>query len=353
MFKGQLADGIVRANSNMSRVVSDSHAMRLGIGFAGKELGVPDVEHAPRDMWVGSLSAEDFWRLGEAVQVGYGLHFEHYNYLEENALVSPRVQIAFVPVKSVTLTTGVSYNAEAPGLAELRFQVDPLAVRYMDVLSVEGINPERTLRYEFGVQSAVANTEWRARAFRDEIRDELVGIYLANDSGSTDFLVANLGDAVTQGFEVDVRRSFMDSFAGVVSYAYGRRDGVPMPTDVAVERGMLSGGANLDAAAVNVVHEVAAGFETVVGSYDTRLNATYHWQSGIPVVRGGSLESVYERLDLRVRQPLPFRALSSDWSALVQVQNVLGTPYDGVFDFGLGTAPVLSRLVSGGLAVRF
>ena len=47
------------------------------------------------------------------------------------------------------------------------------------------------------------------------------------------------------------------------------------------------------------------------------------------------------------------RALSSDWSALVQVQNVLGHQYDGVFDFRLGDAPVLSRLVSGGLAVRF
>ena len=354
VFRGQLADGIVRANSSMTRLMSESHAMRLGVGFAGKELGVPEVEHAPRNMWVGSLAAEDFWRLGEAVHIGYGLRFEHYNYLEEDGLISPRVQIAFVPVEAVTLTTAVSYDAEAPGLAELRFQVDPLAVRYMDVLGVENIDPERSLRYEVGVQTAIASTEWRARAYHDEISRELVGVYLANDAGSTDYLVANLGDAVVQGFEVDVRRSFMDSFAGVVTYAYGRREGAALPAGLASDRGLLVGGAvEADAAAVDVVHELAAGLETVVGVYDTRLNATYRWQSGIPVVRDGSLESVYERLDLRVRQPLPFRALSSDWSALVQVQNVLGTSYDGVFDFGLGRAPVLSRLVSGGLAVRF
>ena len=354
VFKGQLAaGGVVRARSDLSRVLSDTHALRLGIGFAGKDLAVPEFEHTARNMWVGSLLVEDFWRLGEAVQIGYGMRFEHYSYLEETGFVSPRVQIAFVPIESVTLTTGVSYDAEAPGLAELRFQVDPLAVRYMDMLSVDNIRPERTLRYEIGVHTATAKTEWHARAFHDEITDELVGVYLANAQGSSDYLVANLGDSVMQGIEVDVRRSFMNSVSGLFSYAYGRREGAALPTDLVAERGLLSSGFDVASAGVDVVHEVAAGVETVFGSYDTRLNATYHWQAGIPVVRAGNLESIYERLDLRVRQPLPFRAFSSDWSALLQVQNVLGRSYDGVFDFRLGEAPVLRRLFSGGLAVRF
>ncbi len=354
VFKGQLAaGGVVRARSDLSRVLSDTHALRLGIGFAGKDLAVPEFEHTARNMWVGSLLVEDFWRLGEAVQIGYGMRFEHYSYLEETGFVSPRVQIAFVPIESVTLTTGVSYDAEAPGLAELRFQVDPLAVRYMDMLSVDNIRPERTLRYEIGVHTATAKTEWHARAFHDEITDELVGVYFANAQGSSDYLVANLGDSVMQGIEVDVRRSFMNSVSGLFSYAYGRREGAALPTDLVAERGLLSSGFDVASAGVDVVHEVAAGVETVFGSYDTRLNATYHWQAGIPVVRAGNLESIYERLDLRVRQPLPFRAFSSDWSALLQVQNVLGRSYDGVFDFRLGEAPVLRRLFSGGLAVRF
>lgn len=354
VFKGQLAaGGVVRARSDLSRVLSDTHALRLGIGFAGKDLAVPEFEHTARNMWVGSLLVEDFWRLGEAVQIGYGMRFEHYSYLEETGFVSPRVQIAFVPIESVTLTTGVSYDAEAPGLAELRFQVDPLAVRYMDMLGVDNIRPERTLRYEIGVHTATAKTEWHARAFHDEITDELVGVYLANAQGSSDYLVANLGDSVMQGIEVDVRRSFMNSVSGLFSYAYGRREGAALPTDLVAERGLLSSGFDVASAGVDVVHEVAAGVETVFGSYDTRLNATYHWQAGIPVVRAGNLESIYERLDLRVRQPLPFRAFSSDWSALLQVQNVLGRSYDGVFNFRLGEAPVLRRLFSGGLAVRF
>ena len=355
VFRGQLADGgVVRARSQISRVVNDSHAVRIGAGFAGRDLAVSrDAEHAPRSMWVGSLSAEDFWRLGEAWQVGYGLRFEHYNYLEETALMSPRLQIAYAPVDSLTVMTGISYDAEAPGLAELRFEVDPLAVRYIDVLAVDNIDPERTLRYEVGVQTVSATTTWRARAYLDQTRHELVGVYVANANGSSDYFVANLGDSVTRGFELDVRRSFLGSVSAIARYAYGRREGGAVPASLAADRGLLSDEYNTDAATVDVVHEVAAGLETVVGGYDTRLNAMYYWQTGVPVVRGGNLESVYERLDVNVRQPLPFRAFSSDWSALLQVQNVLGRAYDGVFDFRLGDAPVLSRLFSGGLAVRF
>jgi outer membrane receptor protein involved in Fe transport len=304
-------------------------------------------------MWVGSISVEDFWRLGDAVQVGYGLRFEHYDYLEETALMSPRLQVSYTPIESVTLTTGISYDAEAPGLAELRFQVDPLAVRYIDVLAIDSIDPERTMRYEVGIETANANTTWRARAYLDQTRHEIVGVYLANDSGTSDYFVANLGDAVRQGFEVDVRRSFLGSVSAVASYAYGRREGGAVPTSLAADRGLLADEVNADAAAVAVIHELAAGVETVFGVYDTRLNAMYHWQTGVPVVRGGNFESVYERLDVNVRQPLPFRAFSSDWSALLQVQNVLGRAYDGVFDFNLGDAPVLTRLFSGGLAIRF
>ena len=355
IFRGQVADGgVVRAHTEMSRALSDSHALRIGMGFAGKDLGVAtDSEQTPRNMWVGSIAAEDIWRFGEAVQVGYGLHLEHYNYLEGTALVSPRLQVAYAPVESVTLTTGVSYDAEAPGLAELRFQVDRLAVSYMDVLSIDNIDPERTMHYEVGIETGFANTIWRARVYHDQTRDELVGVYLANASGSSDYFVANVGDSVTRGFEVDIRQSFMGSVSAVAKYTYGSREGGRVPTNVAVDHGLVSDEYNDNAAAVGVIHEVAAGIETIIGSYDTRLNAIYHWKTGVPVVRRGNLESVYERLDMNVRQPLPFQVFSSNWSALLQVQNVLGRAYEGVFDFRLDNVPVLARLVSGGLAVRF
>ena len=76
-LQGQLAaGGVVRARSDMSRFMSDSHALRIGLGFASKDLMIPDVDQTLRSMWVGSVSAEDYWRLTDTVQIGYGLRFE-------------------------------------------------------------------------------------------------------------------------------------------------------------------------------------------------------------------------------------------------------------------------------------
>ena len=139
-----------------------------------------------------------------------------------------------------------------------------------------------------------------------------------------------------------------------MSYAYGLRSGPDLPSELTAAHGVaVDLPLGDDATPINSVHELSAGVETVVGKHQTRLLATYRWKQGIPVVRQGTLGDVYNRLDLRVRQPLPFRAFSSEWSALVQVQNLLGQEYDGIFDFNIDDLPVLSRLVSGGLAVRF
>ncbi len=179
-----------------------------------------------------------------------------------------------MPIESVTLTTGVSYDAQAPGLAELRFQVDPLAVRYMDVLTLDGIDPERT----DAVSMSASNAPREPRlcglvAYHDQVQDELISIYLANPSGSTDYVVTNIGEAVTQGFEFDVRQTLANSISGLFSYAYGRRDGANLPANIVAERGLVSGDVGPNVAAVDIVHELAASIETVVG-YDTRLQAT-------------------------------------------------------------------------------
>ncbi|MFQ5743620.1 MAG: TonB-dependent receptor domain-containing protein [Acidobacteriota bacterium] len=347
--------GLVRAKSDIRRFVGDSHTLRLDVGYAGDDLTLSELNGEGEHIWVGSVAAEDSWRLSEPFMVSYGLRVEHYNYLEVPGLVSPRVEVAYAPVKSLILRTGVSYDAEAPGSSELQLEFDPLAVRYMDVLTTEEIEAERELRYEFGLEKTTSTTKIKARAYWGEVNDELVGIYAAGPRGRSNYKVYNLGDAVNRGFEVDLHRSFMEHLAGQFSYAYGKRSGANLPTDLITDEGLVAPSVvGEQGAGVGITHELRAGIETVVGSYRTRLRATYRWKLGVPVVRGGSFDDVHERLDLRVRQPLPFlRALASDWSATVQVQNVLGQDYDGIFDPDFNNFPVLSRLVAGGLAIRF
>ncbi len=355
VLRAQLADhGFMRASSQVDRVVSESHALRFGVGYAAQDVVMADLNQGFETMWVGSLAAEDHWRLGETILLSSGVRFEHYNYLDTPGLVSPRIEVAYAPIESMVFRSGVYYDAEAPGLAELSFEIDPMAVRYMDILTTDGLEPERTLRYEFGVEKSTPTTELRARAYYGEVSDELMSVHLARPSGRSDYTVFNLGDSVNRGFAINVRRTFMDRLAGHVSYTYDLRTGADVPSGFTAGHGVVIESPTGDGAMpINSIHELSAGVETVFGSYQTRLLATYRWKQGIPVVRQGILGDVYERLDLKLRQPLPFRVFSSEWSALVQVQNLLGRKYDGIFDLNLDDLPVLSRLVSGGLAVRF
>jgi len=356
VVRAQIADhGFIRATSQVDRVVSESHALRFGAGYAAQDVAIADLNQGFETMWVGSLAAEDHWRLGETILLSSGLRFEHYNYLDTPGVVSPRIEVAYAPIESLVFRSGVYYDAEAPGLAELSFEIDPMAVRYMDILTMDGLVPERALRYEFGVEKSMDNTELRARAYYGEVSDELMSVYLARPSGRSDYTVFNLGDSVNRGFAINVRRTFMDRLAGHVSYAYDLRTGADLPSEItAGQRGVIiESPAGGEATPINSIHELSAGVETVFGRHQTRLFATYLWKQGMPVVRQGTLGDVYKRFDVKVRQPLPFRAFSSEWSALVQVQNLLGQQYDGIFDLNLNDVPVLSRLVSGGLAVRF
>jgi hypothetical protein len=355
ILRAQVADrGFMRASSQVERVINESHALRLGGGYAAQDVDMAGLDESFETMWVGSLAAEDHWQLGETILLSSGMRFEHYNYLDTPGVVSPRIEVAYAPIESFVLRSGVYYDAEAPGLAELSFEVDPMSVRYMDILTTDGIEPERSLRYEFGLEKTTPTTELSARAYYDQISDELMSVYLARPSGRSDYTVFNLGDSVNRGFAVNFRQTIMDHLAGHVSYAYGLRTGPGLPAEITAAHGVtVDSPFGDEATPITSVHELSAGVETVVGSYHTRLLATYRWKQGIPVVREGALDDVYERLDLRVRQPLPFRAFSSEWSALVQVQNVLGQEYDGIFDLNIDDLPVLSRLVSGGLAVRF
>ncbi len=356
VVRAQIADhGFMRASSQVDRVVSESHALRFGAGYAAQDVAIADLNQGFETMWVGSLAAEDHWRLGETILLSSGLRFEHYNYLDTPGVVSPRIEVAYAPIESLVFRSGVYYDAEAPGLAELSFEIDPMAVRYMDILTMDGLVPERARRYEFGVEKSTNNTELRARAYYGEVSDELMSVYLARPSGRSDYTVFNLGDSVNRGFAINVRRTFMERLAGHVSYAYDLRTGADLPSEITTGQGgvTIESPAGGKAIPINSIHELSAGVETVFGKHQTRLFATYLWKQGMPVVRQGTLGDVYKRFDVKVRQPLPFRAFSSEWSALVQVQTLLGQQYDGIFDLNLNDVPVLSRLVSGGLAVRF
>jgi len=141
-----------------------------------------------------------------------------------------------------------------------------------------------------------------------------------------------------------------DAVTGEISYTYRERDTpYPMP---ATERFGLVAGADIEQV-MSQTHEVNATIAAEVPTVRTFFEATYNWRHGLPVVRDGDLRTDFGRFDLRVRQPLPFRAMRTEWSAMLQVRNLLGPEYDGLYNVSLAELVGLTRGIAGGLAVRF
>lgn len=347
--------GAVVARSDLRERLGRAHTVRMGLSYAGSHLRLAgDGTGEQHGGWIGTAYAEDSWRIAEPFTLTYGAEYEHYDFLDETLLLSPRVALAFVPNDETRITGGFAYAAHAPGLRDMSFEFDPLDARYVDLVSSDDLEPERVKHFEFGVERRVGDTSFRVRAYYDEVNDELLGLYLQSPEGHNDYLVFNMEDADVQGVELGMTRDFGEWLVGKLEYDYGVRDGAAVPVERLVRRSAAAGaGTESEDSTVDITHQVRAALKAILGDLDTQLLAVYHWQRGVPVLKDEEMGRQYGRLDVRVRQPLPIRALNTKWAALVQVRNLLGHEYRGILDLALNDLPFLSRLVSGGVAVRF
>lgn len=356
-LQAQVGDrGAVWAHSDASKELGAGHRMRVGFGYVGNSFEFdPRPEDDEHDSWIGSLHAEDRWQISEPLGVSIGVRYEHHNYLDASSLISPSVEVDYRPGEHTRLFTGIAYDAEGLDLvgSEDGFEIASLLgqsnLRIGDTSLLE---PQRTRHLELGVERQLgAGTRLRVQAYYDDVTDELVGVYVAGPGGGNDYLLFNVGDASIRGFELALAAELLDRFSGEVSYVYGSRDGAGYPVRrVSDEMGT---GALVGDQEYVETHEVEARLTTVLPSFRTHVLAIYNWKRGMPLMREGEVDNERGRFDLRLRQPLPFRALDSEWSALVQVHNLLGPEYDSVFNVTLSELLGLSRGIAGGLAVRF
>ena len=349
--------GTVYARTDLVRDLGGGHSMQAGFAYSARRLPEePVIGTLAADPWVGAVYARDHWRVGGALEVEYGMRLEHHNYLSETGLLSPGIEVTYGGDDALRMFAGVAYDTEALnlGLGGSSREVDPLFDRAnLQIVPVGQIVPERSMRYHVGFERDLSDdARLRVRAYYDDITDELVGLYLTRQEGSNEYLVANVGDATVRGLELAIAASFLDRFTGELAYAYDDRSGGSLPVGVAAQ------GASVAPLASRVdgllaTHELRARLGTAIDSLGTRVVAVYYWKRGLPVIRDGEMRNEYGRFDVRLRQRLPFRALDTEWAALVHVRNVLGHEYDGLFNVSLEEIHNLSRFVAGGLAVRF
>jgi len=346
--------GSVWASTNLEHDLGGGHDLRVGFGYVGGgfQFALPEELDASGS-WIGRLQVEDTWQVAEPLQLRYGVRYEHHNYLGDTELVSPAFELSFTVVDNTRVTTGVSMNTTGLGLAEnngfeVMSVINNANVRVNDTRQVV---PERALRYHFGLEQIIGGAAVSVRAYYDDVTDELLGVYLSGANGQHNYLFFNVGDTGARGVEVGVAGKIIDSVSGEVTYAFRDRDaGYGWRALPAV--GTAAGTASMDQLA-RQTHEVNATVAAQIPRAHTFVEATYNWRYGMLAVRDGQARPDIGRIDFRVRQPLPFRGLRTQWSAMLQVRNLLGQEYDGLYNVSLAELVGLTRGIAGGVAVRF
>ncbi len=347
--------GSVWASSDLTSELGAGHSLRVGFGYVGGDFGTveigEEVDARDRDTWIGRLQVEDRWQVLQPLSIRYGVRYEHHNYLVQESLMSPSLEVTYEPLANTSVSVGVSYDTEGLDLARENASFDVMSMlshANLRIADTSFLQPQRTTRYELAVAQRFGEAEVSVKAYFDDVTDELLGVYVADPEGLNNYLLFNIGDADTRGFELGVAAELIDSISGQVTYAFRDRDReYPLPGTTAVGASALMGWR------VRQTHEVQATVAAELAPSRTQLTAIYKWHYGMPIARNGELDNQYGRFDFRVRQMLPFRALDTEWSAMLQVRNLLGVQYDALYDVTLAELVGLTRGIAGGLAVRF
>jgi hypothetical protein len=352
-LKAHLGDqASVWAAGDMSQRLSNAHELQVGFGYVGGSfdfLRTLDEEH---DSWIGRVEAHDSWQVARSLSFEYGARYEHHNYLARSSLVSPSFRVAYDAGEHTRLFAGVSSESNGLDLTreEGSFEIVSLlghaSLRLSDTSTVV---PERRNRYEVGVEQDVAGAQVRIRAYFDDVTDELLGVYVADELGINNYLLFNIGDSTARGMQLALAGNLVDGVSGEISYAFhDRSEDYPLrhpSTD------LLPG--EFEEWRGSQIHEVQATVAAEFRPLRTHLQASYNYRIGMPVVVDGQLDAEFGRIDVGLRQMLPFRALDTEWSAMVQIRNLLGPDYEGIYNVSLAELLGLTRGIAGGLAVRF
>lgn len=324
-----------------------------GGNFAALQ-AVPDGHRKVASLWARhELDLTSRWTLG------YGARYEHYDYLEGYGLVSPSLKVSFAPVPALRLHAKASMHQVAPGAEEFVPPADAQWVppqRTFAPLGQNAFATERVQTYEVGASRAFARVGIEARAFRQQVDNQLVTVFGAADparliAAGGHYGVASAGDAALQGWAVGLTHALNPHVRGRIDYTLVTTDWQPSTG---------SDRAALVAMAPRALREPRERLHDVTGSIDaevpqsgTRFYVLYQFNSGFagnPV----ALQSADGRFDMQLRQDLPFLSgVKGEWEILLGVRSLFRPSIEDRSLYDELLVVRAPKRVIGGLQVRF
>jgi hypothetical protein len=343
-------DYVTRANARHRYDIGLSYSTQRYDG--GNFAALRNVTDGSRN--VGTMHGFDTFAVTRAVAVTYGTRFDHYDYLEGENLLSPRVGLVLTPEAHTRINTLLSLRALAPGAQEFLPPADtgiwlPPQRTFSAAVDGSPLVAERALHLEAGIErDLTATTTLSVRAFSQHVDNQIVTLFTPVTLGH--YFVANSGGVVANGYAAGVKTVIADRVHGSVEYSFARAERNPLET--------FAYFVMFTPALVRPVHErvhdLSTSIEAEVPETSTRVAFLCRLSDGFARSdsTGGSV--VDARFDVQVRQALPFMDFSSaKWEMLVAVRNFF---HDAGLDQSIYDELLVVRSpkrVVGGLTLRF
>ena len=354
-----VAVGAVTQADISSWVVAGSYMMRaparhrydLGLSYStqrydgGNLLALRDVTDGSRN--VGTVYGYDSFTLSPEATISFGAEYARHDYLQNRALLSPRMALTLTPVPGTRITASASRRAQAPGAEEFLPPGEagiwlPPQRTFSSFDPRDSFRAERTLTSVVGFERDFRSSTVAVRAFRQHANDQLVTVFGAEVPGQPTakvghYLVGNTGDVDARGFTAEFRAVIANRVHGAVEYSVARGQILQEGNDYVMLLAPLAAKAG-----VRTLHDVTARVDANVAETATRVAVLYRLSNGFAQSgargEGASHPGLDGRFDVQVRQALPFMNFSSArWEMLLDVRTFFHDPsanqslYDELF----------------------
>ena len=346
----QLSAGVAYGN-HQYRDIQSAPVAPVGITY-----GPSSPSGSRTSEWFGTVYGSHRFRIG-AADVGAGLAYHHYSYLDRSNYAAPRVDVSFaVDSNADTLIRGLlDYRVSAPGgeglgLLARMVSADFLGTAERGHRGLPNLTAETAIRYQVSVERRLGSEgAVEVRVFQEQVKDPLLKAYLkhpAGTGGPGHYLVLNQGDLQARGVGLAVSRQF-----GAVSGSFGYTFGLG--------RALAENVGAFQAGDDEQMHDLTTSVQTQIRQTRTRVLAVYrlstHPTLAPSLVRGSSgANALDSRFNLQVHQLLPFVGWNNtQWELMVAVRNLFYENFeDGTFLEEMSVIDSPARVL-GGVTVHF
>jgi hypothetical protein len=320
------------------------HEVQVGTGYGTRALRPEGVvsSQARLDHGVGAVSFQDHWQATDRLATTFGGRYSYAGFLEKSNHLDRMFAVEFRRDAKTRVIGSARSRMLVPGGDVLTVSTLASAPAVAFAVLATGLQAERVVRYEAGLDQDLGAFTLEAHTFYETIHDQLVNGLVEGPILPHAVTVSNGGWVGTRGMNLKLTRRFGEAVQGSVTYTYGhswRPEAVAAQPMLAFREGDF--------------HDFVARVETMIEGTDTRVVAFCRVNRlASNDLRPGS--QLNTRYDVQVSQGLPFLGAitRADWDVLLAVRNVFYEPTEG------GTLDEMTvahppKRVLGGISVRF